>query len=181
MKLRDLIARADPAEATTNYDPDLFCAALGVEPLGYDETFIARVTSVFVQKWLCTDTWVGLQVHYLDGEPVAVSWQNARKSDIELWFVSANAAERMRGFLLSLTTCKPRLIDPDGEVGETYSVEYANQLLVKAGRYKGEWVEVLRNANKDYTCKEIVVLTPYSEELTIDVADLKIPYHVRPE
>ncbi|MCW3783005.1 hypothetical protein [Defluviimonas salinarum] len=52
-----------------------------------------KMTSIDIDKWICTDTRVGLELLLLNGEPVAVTWQSARKADKEMRFISAEARD----------------------------------------------------------------------------------------
>lgn len=53
----------------------------------YDE-FDRRFKKHWIKSWICTDSRVGIAVITLDGEPVAISSQTARKADEEIEFIS---------------------------------------------------------------------------------------------
>jgi hypothetical protein len=52
-------------------------------------------------NWLCTDTMVGIAVYTLYGEIVGISFQSARKSDENFYWVSKESSQLVRGYLQS--------------------------------------------------------------------------------
>lgn len=72
--------------------------------LCWSEEFDARMKKYFAPEatWVCTDTRVGLAVYFLDGEMVAVSFQNARQSDENIQFLTYADAAKVRRFLQEL-------------------------------------------------------------------------------
>lgn len=52
--------------------------------------------------WICTDTWVGLSVMYFKNEPVAVLFQSARKSGIDIKWLSPDYYKEVISFLYTL-------------------------------------------------------------------------------
>jgi hypothetical protein len=79
-----------------------FCNVLDISHYGWSDEFGERVKKIWIKKWLCTDTHVGLAVYQLDGETIAVSAQPARKSPEEINFISLAAAEKVRTAILDI-------------------------------------------------------------------------------
>ncbi len=65
-----------------------------------------RLKKHWVHHWTCTDTWVGLAIYTLDGQPVAFSSQSGRKSREEFYFLSRESAESVRTYLVSFKEVK---------------------------------------------------------------------------
>lgn len=187
MKLRELIQKVD--RSTKNEDAadiDAFCQALDInEWLGWNKDFDERVKGYALTQWLCTDTHVGMNVYYMDDRPVAVSTQSARKSDVRISFVSLEAAQQVKDFILSLVGAdelNPTLCDLEEECGEDYTVNYHSELLTDVGLYEGQEVKVVRrkmdyNEHVDEWHKVDVILPDGTQE-RIDLDGFKIPYHL---
>lgn len=62
-----------------------------------------------IAETLCTDTVVGGLVYYLHGEPVAISWQNFRKSDKVISWLSMEAFNKTHAFFLELRRVEEKL------------------------------------------------------------------------
>lgn len=154
ISLRQIINGIDK-DKTPKGDVSLeyLCQAAGVDFYNIDETTFyqdsnKRISSYFVRPHYCTDTWVGVQAHFLDNELVAVSTQVARKANEDYFFVSNEAAEKVKQYLLSFLVEKTmhyNLIDLDSELyNEKYSVFYNTNILHRFGWYNGEKVEIVR-------------------------------------
>jgi hypothetical protein len=72
----------------------------GNTSLPYDlvDTFAERfdVEIFAINTWICTDTNVGLEVMRMQGLPVALIWQSARKSETNIAFLDKAALEKVR-------------------------------------------------------------------------------------
>ena len=121
------------------------CEALGIQ---YDwnepEELQSRLQSYPIFNWLCTDTHVGLNAIYLDGEPVGSSMQVARKNSTNVQWISAEAARRVRDAILSYREEQVfDLILPDEEIGDDAGVAYVGQALTDEATYQGRPVKAL--------------------------------------
>lgn len=70
--------------------------------LGWSEEFGQVMKRIPLNTWVCTDTEVGFCAYQFRGEVVAVSWQSARKSDVEMHWLSRDAALQVRAFIREL-------------------------------------------------------------------------------
>lgn len=148
---------------------------------GFDE----RVKGYFLSKNYCTDSWVGLQAIFFDDRLVAIMHQEGRKSDPEYWFVDRESALELRQFM-TVTRPEPELsyIDPNEEINDHYTLEYANGILDKKGFYNGEPVEyVMKHVKPDdpykgYLSSKIVVKHATGATQVIDCRDYFIPLAV---
>ena len=78
-----------------------------------------RIKKYWQVSWDCTDTKVGHSVYAFDDKPFAISTKWHRESDEKFQFVSYDAADSVRNFLLSLVDpdmSNIKLIDMDAEV-----------------------------------------------------------------
>jgi hypothetical protein len=81
------------------------------------EAIEKRATKFWIRSWICTDTRVGLAFYFLDGEPVATSWQQGRKCDENIDFFSNEAAEKVREWLLSMAEAdQPPIADLNEQI-----------------------------------------------------------------
>lgn len=191
MKLRELMENVDPSSNNeTEGDLGTFARELFNEPpCGWSNEFGEQVKGYYIQKWLCTDTWVGLVAYFWNGEPLAISWQPARKSSETIDFVSKDVAIRLRDFIRDLTASndpEPTIANLETDVGETYTVNWASELLVSEAFYEGEKVKIFPAGWTDYsqpsaTWKLVDVEFPNGEVLKVSVENLHIPYHLRKE
>lgn len=113
-KLNEMLAAVTADQKTQCFNEDAFLSDFNLDDCDakFDyHTFGQRVTTADLITWLCTDTQVGLYAYYFDDELVVISYQSARKSDLNLFWVSAELREKMREFVLSLYTSEQ---DPDG-------------------------------------------------------------------
>ena len=70
--------------------------------MSWSEDFGQRVQVTPVNTWICTDTEVGLYVFFMDMQPVAVSYKNARRNDTNVYWLDEEAPGKMREFIRSL-------------------------------------------------------------------------------
>lgn len=89
-------------------DFDTLCEATGLEYLQMDYSRFndldSTVTCYYIFPFNCYDQFVGMRHYYLNGEPLAVSIQSARKSDEDFTFASKNVLEKLRSFLKSISS-----------------------------------------------------------------------------
>lgn len=188
MKLIDALKNVDRSPQNKAWvDLDILTSAIHIEGF-YDmpREFEERVQSYWLIKWLCTDTWVGLQAIYFDGELIGATWQASRKGDQTIKFTCADCARKLRDYILGAAIEFP-LIDPSEEIDNTYGVEYGSQLLVDTGLYNNQPVRIVRESivrNYNTPVEEwskIVVRNAQNEEFKIDLVDFEIPLHVKDE
>lgn len=186
MLLRDALKNVDRSEKNTRDAEIQYFARIFDLNMHWDDRFGERVKEHYVQKWMCTDQWVGLSAYYFDGELVAASWQPARKSDLKLEFVSKEAAIKIRDFMMSLQVADEEfvipILDEVEEIGEHYNVHYNCQLLVDKGFYKGEEVEVVKEeGSRLWNTDKVMIRTKADCCFEIPLSKFDIPYHVKKE
>lgn len=186
MKLIDAMRNVDRSESNHNSsDPDELNIALEANLYYVDwSSFNEDVKEYWLTKWLCTDTHVGDSVGFIGDEPVYLRRQTARHGGHTYMFVSLEAAARVKDLLIKHCSdrTEPRLLDLDEEIGETYTVKWANEVLVKHGTYNGQAVTHTHQGWYEILKKDIfVVIDETGEKISIPCADYQIPLHLSPK
>lgn len=98
-----LVKPLDSYDRSSDPDLEAFERDLNIGTyFGWHEEFDRRVRRIPINTWMCTDTNVGIYAYFFDGEFVALSFQSARKSDINIKWMYTDAARRVREFIRSL-------------------------------------------------------------------------------
>ena len=121
VKLSDYIkplSQYDAASVKDECDMEEFFKCLRIDDFSsWSETFGKRVKRVAIAEWMCTDTIVEIHLYFFDGEFVAVSFQSARKSRVQLKWANLEAAGKIRKFIYSILEEEDELsvdlIEPD--------------------------------------------------------------------
>lgn len=187
MKISELFARIDRSPSNLNEpNADHWASEFDITvpwDSNVDDKLAERMQGYWAIKWYCTDTWVGVVLYFLDGEPLGITTQKGRKCDTEIEFVSKEMALKLRDLLYEL--CKKdepednfALIDMDEEIGEDYTIAYGGQLLVHDGVYCGQPAKVVQTFDgydeiEDWTN---VVVETEGGQTKISMRDFRIPY-----
>jgi hypothetical protein len=59
---------------------------------------------LWLERWLCTDTYVGQAVYFLDGAPCCITTQPGRKYGVKVMFFSKDDAIRARTSIYELNS-----------------------------------------------------------------------------
>jgi hypothetical protein len=180
MKLIDIINSIDLNDKNLQCEPDWnnICSALDLfSNSSYFED--SRLKAYHIITWYCTDSYVGSRAYFLDNEFVAISEQTGRKYDEEFRFVSKEAADKVRNYILSMQEYRePSLLDVNEETSDYYSIGYPTQLLIqfhKYGVYKdGRKVEITSSGRRNY--ERVLIMGKFEgseNEEVIDVRDVK--------
>lgn len=88
----------------------------------------------WIQKWYCTDEWVGSAIYYLDNEPAFYVCKTGRRSGATVEFFTREIALKVREFLLLFIGPQedniPILGENDCEYSH-YNVDYESEILEK--------------------------------------------------
>jgi hypothetical protein len=102
MKLSELLEKLDSEERPYNGATEFFEEIFG----GYNWVDLDLASNGFtyrpITEWNCTDTWVGDNAVYLDGELICIIHQSARKWPVEIKWVSKEVFDRVSAFVRSL-------------------------------------------------------------------------------
>ncbi len=136
MNLRELIDSVEKTAKNSRWvDVGEIAEEVGIsaELLEYDQNDLECYATKAI--WMCTDTIVGIHAYYLFGELVFITAQQARKSDEEFEWVSTEAKEKVRAWVITKIASPPdfmKIIDWDADVsswvqrGENYNVWIKN-------------------------------------------------------
>jgi hypothetical protein len=191
MKLIDAIHRVDRSKDNeTDALGEALFNDLGLSSYESNLDLAAQsLKAYWLVYWYCTDTHVGYQAIYLNDEPVAVSIQQARKNDKEIFWLSSNARQKTYDFLITcvinVETDNSTYINSETEIDDIYTVQWTGQLLDDAGTIGGRAVKVDRQAtyklsgSRQILFDKIVVVYEDTQEVaTVGVKDLEIPIKV---
>ena len=184
--LKQLIEKASqlPKQEYNLWDEDLLSAVgLDIYYHNYDDP--VNLTTNHLKQWYCTDTWVGIDVIYLNNSPVAVTNQVGRKMDVNIYFLSEEAKNSVKDYLISLYNnqqdCADYLTEDDlnEEMGDYFKIEYSSQVLYKTAWLNGEQVEITqkpRNLNNKINLHIVAIKHKDGVEKWIDVRELDFEY-----
>lgn len=110
------------------FDVDIYDYAFNQENWYEQE----RLTCYFLGSWHCTDAEVGYRVYFFDDKPVATSFQQGRKWNEEIKWLSKELFNEVKDYILSFIEEKEYSIDLiedlDAEIAEGYSIGFFEQL-----------------------------------------------------
>ena len=184
--LKQLIEKASqlPKQEYNLWDEDLLSAVgLDIYYHNYDDP--VNLTTNHLKQWYCTDDWVGIDVIYLNNSPVAVTNQVGRKTDVNISFLSEEAKNSVKDYLISLYNnqqdCADYLTEDDlnEEMGDYFKIEYSSQVLYKTAWLNGEQVEITqkpRNLNNKINLHTVAIKHKDGAEKWIDVRELDFEY-----
>lgn len=186
MKMHELFSRIDQSPKNEQFiEIELWANAFDLNiPFGsdIDEQLSERFKGYWLTRWLCTDARVGCALWFLDGNPIGLTHQSARKNSIDVSFVSNEAAETLRTTLIEMIKPSYDLINMDEEVGETYRVAYGSQLLTKQGIVDDQPVTVVQtfdSYNEIDKWRSVVIQTHDGQQKTVSTDDFHIPFPLK--
>ncbi len=90
-----------------------------------------RLVSYYVANWYCTDSMVGYRVFFFDNEAVAFGIKKGRKAYEDIKWISKEAYQKVKEYVLTFTEPKEDnidLLDLDLESLDVYKVEFYEQM-----------------------------------------------------
>ena len=184
--LKQLIEKASqlPKKEYELWDENLL-SALGLDIIHHNYEKPVSLSTNHLKQWYCTDTWVGIDVIYLNNHPVAVTNQIGRKWDVNIYFLSEEAKNSVKDYLISLYNnqqdCADYLTEDDlnEEMGDYFKIEYASEVLYKTAWLNGEQVEITqkpRTMNDNFNLHTVAIKHKDGVEEWIDVRELDFEY-----
>ena len=184
--LKQLIEKASqlPKKEYELWDENLL-SALGLDIIHHNYEKPVSLSTNHLKQWYCTDTWVGIDVIYLNNHPVAVTNQIGRKWDVNIYFLSEEAKNSVKDYLISLYNnqqdCADYLTEDDlnEEMGDYFKIEYASEVLYKTAWLNGEQVEITqkpRTVNDNFNLHTVAIKHKDGVEEWIDVRELDFEY-----
>ena len=184
--LKQLIEKASqlPKQEYELWDEDLL-STLGLDIIHHNYEKTVNLTTNHLKQWYCTDTWVGIDVIYLNNSPVAVTNQVGRKMNVNIYFLSEEAKNSVKDYLISLYNNQQDYAecltedDLNEEMGDYFKIEYSSQVLYKTAWLNGEQVEITqkpKNLNNNINLYTIAIKHKDGVEKWVDVRELDFEY-----
>lgn len=137
-----------------------------------------RLTGYYMTRNLCTDTWVGTVVFFLEingnKEFVGISKQDYRKSEREFAWKDKETQLLVKDYVLSLIEEDEEdfyLLDLNIEADPYYQLNYSSQLLQNVVIYNNQECPVLSKLNGDQ-----LIINYLGEKETVNMKDCYIEY-----
>ena len=123
MKIKEAIALIEQKDFDLYFHLDEIIHDMCIEYNYIDSDEATRITVAWVDKWLCTDTFVGTKIYFFDGEPFAICYKFGRKSYSSFAYFEKELADKVHVYLLELVAknTKPTF----------YIVDINSELLTK--------------------------------------------------
>lgn len=148
MKLIEALRNVERSEDASSWvDVEEICESLGIDPWQSErpKDSDVRLKHYWLQKWNCTDTWVGIRAIFFDGELVGMAEQQARKSDVNYSWLSQAHAHKVWDYLRPKFPKVENVIDESAEISQTYTVGYVSEIIQTQGFYQGVPCELVRD------------------------------------
>ncbi len=184
--LKQLIDKASqlPKKEYELWDENLL-SALGLDIIHHNYEKPVNLTTNHLKQWYCTDTWVGIDVIYLNNHPVAITKQKSRKSSVNIYFLSEESKNSVKDYLISIYDNPQDYSDYltedelNEEMGDYFKIEYSSQVLYKTAWLNGEQVEITqkpRNLNNNFNLHVVAIKCEDGVEKWVDVRELDFEY-----
>ena len=184
--LKQLIDKAShlPKQEYKLWDENLL-SALGLDIIHHNYDDPVNLTTNHLKQWYCTDTWVGIDVIYLNNHPVAITNQTDRKCGVNIYFLSEECKNSVKDYLISIYNNPQDYTDYltedelNEEMGDYFKIEYSSQVLYKTAWLNGEQVEITqkpRNFNNNFNLHAVAIKREDGVEKWIDVRELDFEY-----
>ena len=184
--LKQLIDKASqlPKKEYELWDENLL-SSLGLDIIHHNYQKPINLTTNHLKQWYCTDTWVGIDVIYLNNRPVAITKQKSRKSSVNIYFLSEEDKNSVKDYLISIYNnpqdCSDYLTEDElnEEIGDYFKIEYSSQVLYKTAWLYGEKVEITkkpRYLNNNFNLHAVAIKREDGVEKWIDVRELDFEY-----
>ena len=190
MKLRELIKRVDKSDKNkTSIDPTELAELFGYyDMLSIDsyEEFDKRMIGYWIHVTIDTDTWVGIEACFLDGEFVMLRTQTARKSDENYEFKDVESKNKVKNFIFSYIDEEDNfqyIENLDEEMNEGIQAMYSSELLTdKLIDENGNSYTIVEKYPRDKDFEKIKiakVVDSKGNESIKKLEDLLIPYRIK--
>ena len=184
--LKQLIDKASqlPKKEYELWDENLL-SALGLDIIHHNYEKPVSLSTNHLKQWYCTDTWVGIDVIYLNNHPVAITNQTSSKSSVNIYFLSEECKNSVKDYLISIYNNPQDYTDYltedelNKEMGDYFKIEYSSQVLYKTAWLCGEKVEITkkpRNLNNNFNLHTVAIKREDGVEKWVDVRELDFEY-----
>lgn len=154
IKLMDVVKNInfDDEKIQSDVDWDDLASDLELDKYGlYFEQ--ERLKAYFIEKWYCTDSYVGYRAYFFDRKFIALSYQVGRKYDEQFEFVSHEDAQILKDYIKSLIGEEEEvlivsILDVEQEIDEFHKIKYNSQILHKSAYYNDKKVQIIKSNYK---------------------------------
>lgn len=184
MKLKEIIDRIDRSQNNMDYIATCDIAEeFEIYNCPYIDPEVSDLKAYWFRNWMCTDTVVGYKAYFLKDECVAVSVQQARKSDENFYWASKEAYYKVKEYLLSLIKEERdyiQLLNPEENIDETYKLDFGTELLYEHNTmYNGQPVKVVEKIKDEYfLCERVIIEFKDGTIKEVNVKELDIPINI---
>lgn len=187
MKLKQIIETIDKSKNNEDY-VNLYDIAYSEFGLNIDYEEQDRLKCYWVQRWYCTDSYVGLRLYFLDDKPVAFSMQEGRKCDENFHWIEEEYAIEVKKYCMEFLIKEEdnqyySICDLEEDIGEFYQLSYACEIIDKDKiYYNGEHVEFIRTVrlpNELYIYDEVEIKLPNEEIKQVKIKELSFKYNLK--
>lgn len=182
MLLKEIIKRIDKSEENRNYiDLEALAYELDIN-FGYtniDDKDL-RLTSYFLSPFDDDGFFCGEALYFFDNEFVAISYRASESSDENFRWISKEAVNTVRNYLLEIDDFETKLnfCDLKEDHGDGYSISYPNEVIDwNKGQYKGEKFKFIEIVGPDYSNK-VKIRTSDGAEIIVDTSEIEFSYHL---
>lgn len=182
MLLKEIVERIDKSEENRNcIDLEALAYELDIK-FGYTDVDDKdlRLTSYFLSPFDDNGFFCGEALYFFDNEFVAVSCKLSEDTAEDFRWVSREAANTVRKYLLEIDNFEAKLnfCDLKEDHGDGYSVSYPDEVIDwSKGRYKGKNFRLIEVVGP-YFDGRIKIRTSDGTEVVVDTSEIEFPYHL---
>lgn len=182
MLLKEIIERIDKSEENRNYiDFEALAYELDIK-FGYtdiDDKDL-RLTSYFLSPFADNGFFCGEALYFFDNEFVAISYKASESSDENFRWISKEAANTVRNYLLEIDDFETglELCDLKENHGDGYRISYPDEVIDwSKGQYKGKKFKFIEVVGP-YFDGRIKIRTSDGTEVVVDTSEIEFSYHL---
>lgn len=187
MKIIDLIKNIDKSDQNKNY-VNIHDFAYEQFSLSLDHNVINKnLKCYWLGRWLCTDSYVGYRVYFLNDEAVGISLQEGRKCSENMYWISKEAAIKTKEYILSLMVEEVEdndyiICDINEDLGDSFKISFNDQIIdMDKATYKNEKVEIVEFIRKEkyYIDNELKIKLQNGNVIKVCAEDLDFKYNLK--
>lgn len=182
MLLKEIIERIDKSEENRNYiDFEALAYELDIK-FGYtdiDDKDL-RLTSYFLSPYYDEGVFCGEALYFFDNKFVAISYRASESSDENFRWISKEAANTVRNYLLEIDDFETvlELCDLKENHGDGYRISYPDEVIDwSKGQYKGEKFKIIEIVGPSLN-RKVKIRTFNGTEVVVDTSEIEFSYHL---
>lgn len=182
MLLKEIIERIDKSEENRNcIDFEALARELDIS-FGYTDVDDKdlRLTSYFLSPFDDEGIFCGEALYFFDNEFVAISYRASESSDEDFRWISREAANTVRKYLLEIDDFESalRFCDLKENHDDSYLISYPNEVIDwNKGRYKGKKFKFIEIVGPCFNHR-IRIKTSDGIEMVVDTSEIEFSYHL---